>query len=377
MKRTIFFIFCFLIFLTNYNTNLYSDITDQLIKLSDLYEKGSINKEEYTKAKSIILQMEENSKQAIKKAKNLKQKKDTRLIKTIEIKKYKDNVGEKSMELMEMTIGDFRVYSHRPGGIKVRRISDGQQLLVISDNLKVAYYGDSKDKDIVDLIHNTEDKTKPTLTLKIKKIPVLRWEGKYVAKHRATFYQVMALGNKPFQYYIKLTKKGNPVVGLNMSKFDRKIERAVSKAKTRLAAKYEISIDQIDKIMKARESKAIQELESVIQKEEDKIMEASLDNLVDSAINEELAAELEKTIGEAMANEFISAIESETGAAIDQAIQDEIATAIDQAIEEAVALGIDKATAAAAIQAMLEVYARGGTDAEAMAACQSIAGDAC
>ena len=78
-----------------------------------------------------------------------------------------------------------------------------------------------------------------------------------------------------------------------------------------------------------------------------------------------------------MANELISAIEAETGAAIDQAIQDELAAAIDQAVAEAVQLGIDEATAAAAIQAMLDVYARGGTDAEAMAACQSIAGDAC
>tara|TARA_B100000674_G_C37479879_1_gene750952 strand:- start:389 stop:508 length:120 start_codon:yes stop_codon:yes gene_type:complete len=34
-------------------------------------------------------------------------------------------------------------------------------------------------------------------------------------------------------------------------------------------------------------------------------------------------------------------------------------------------------TKAVAIQAMLEVYARGGTDSEAMAACQSIAGSAC
>ena len=89
--------------------------------------------------------MEENSQKIINKAKTLKQENDTRLLRTVEIKKYKDNVGEESMELMEMTIGDFRIYSHRPGGIKVRRISDGQQLLVISDNLKVTYYGDSED----------------------------------------------------------------------------------------------------------------------------------------------------------------------------------------------------------------------------------------
>jgi len=427
MKRLVTTIFILFLIFSGLSTKLYSGITEELIKLDNLYEKGSITKKEYDKAKSIILnmdqdkkekvkkvkkqpqktkeyksrlakldslykegvitkqeynkakaiilEMEENSQKIINKAKTLKQENDTRLLRTVEIKKYKDNVGEETMELMEMTIGDFRVYSHRPGGIKVRRISDGQQLLVISDNLKVTYYGDSK--DIVDIEHNTQDKNNPTLHLKIKKVPVLSWKGKYVHKHRATFYQVMAIGNKPFQYYIKLTKKGNPVVGLNISKFDRKIENAVAKAKTRLAAKYEISIDEINKIMENRESKAVAQLESVIQKEEDKIMKASLDTLVDSAINEELAAELEKTIGEAMANELISAIEAETGAAIDQAIQDELAAAIDEAVAEAVALGIDEATAAAAIQAMLEVYARGGTDAEAMAACQSIAGDAC
>ena len=427
MKKLVTTTFILFLIFSNLSTKLYSGVTEELIKLDNLYEKGSITKKEYDKAKSIILnmdkdkeekvkkvkkqpqktkeyksrlakldslykegvitkqeynkakaiilEMEENSQKIINKAKTLKQENDTRLLRTVEIKKYKDNVGEESMELMEMTIGDFRIYSHRPGGIKVRRISDGQQLLVISDNLKVTYYGDSE--DIIDIENNTQDKNNPRLNLKIKKVPVISWKGKYVPKHRATFYQVMAIGNKPFQYYIKLTKKGNPVVGLNISKFDRKIENAVAKAKTRLAAKYEISIDEIDNIMKNRESKAIAELESVIQKEEDKIMQASLDNLVDSAINEELAAELEKTIGEAMANELVSAIEAETGAAIDQAIQDELAAAIDQAVAEAVQLGIDEATAAAAIQAMLDVYARGGTDAEAMAACQSIAGDAC
>ena len=427
MKKLVTTTFILFLIFSNLSTKLYSGVTEELIKLDNLYEKGSITKKEYDKAKSIILnmdkdkeekvkkvkkqpqktkeyksrlakldslykegvitkqeynkakaiilEMEENSQKIINKAKTLKQENDTRLLRTVEIKKYKDNVGEESMELMEMTIGDFRIYSHRPGGIKVRRISDGQQLLVISDNLKVTYYGDSE--DIIDIENNTQDKNNPRLNLKIKKVPVISWKGKYVPKHRATFYQVMAIGNKPFQYYIKLTKKGNPVVGLNISKFDRKIENAVTKAKTRLAAKYEISIDEIDNIMKNRESKAIAELESVIQKEEDKIMQASLDNLVDSAINEELAAELEKTIGEAMANELVSAIEAETGAAIDQAIQDELAAAIDQAVAEAVQLGIDEATAAAAIQAMLDVYARGGTDAEAMAACQSIAGDAC
>ena len=257
MKKLVTTIFILFLIFSNLSTKLYSGVTEELIKLDNLYEKGSITKKEYDKAKSIILnmdqdkeekvkkvkkqpqktkeyksrlakldslykegvitkqeynkakaiilEMEENSQKIINKAKTLKQENDTRLLRTVEIKKYKDNVGEESMELMEMTIGDFRIYSHRPGGIKVRRISDGQQLLVISDNLKVTYYGDSE--GIIDIENNTQDKNNPRLNLKIKKVPVISWKGKYVPKHRATFYQVMAIGNKPFQYYIKLTKK--------------------------------------------------------------------------------------------------------------------------------------------------------------------------
>lgn len=374
MKKLVLTIFFFIIVSFNLNTNLYSDITDQLIKLDDLYQKGSITNKEYKKAKSIILKMEENKDKKIEKVKSIKKDNDQRLLKTIEIQKYKTNVGEESMELMEMIVGDFRIYSHRPGGIKVRRISTGEQLLVISDKFKIKYYGDSENIFEID---KKDDKNEPKLTLKLKKIPVLRWDGKYVPKHRAYFYQVMAIGNKPFQYYIQLAKKGQKIVALNMAKFDRKIDSAVAKAKTRLAAKYEISVDDINKIMEDRDRKAMQELEDVVQKEEQKILEASLNTAVDEAINEELAEELARTIGEAMAAEFINTIESASGEAIDQAIEDEIASAIDEAIAEAVAAGVDQATFEAALQAVLEVYARGGSDAEAMAACQATGYDGC
>ena len=374
MKKLVLTIFFFIIVSFNLNTNLYSDITDQLIKLDDLYQKGSITNKEYKKAKSIILKMEENKDKKIEKVKSIKKDNDQRLLKTIEIQKYKTNVGEESMELMEMIVGDFRIYSHRPGGIKVRRISTGEQLLVISDKFKIKYYGDSENIFEID---KKDDKNEPKLTLKLKKIPVLRWDGKYVPKHRAYFYQVMAIGNKPFQYYIQLAKKGQKIVALNMAKFDRKIDSAVAKAKTRLAAKYEISVDDINKIMEDRDRKTMQELEDVVQKEEQKILEASLNTAVDEAINEELAEELARTIGEAMAAEFINTIESASGEAIDQAIEDEIASAIDAAIAEAVAAGVDQATFEAALQAVLEVYARGGSDAEAMAACQATGYDGC
>ena len=43
MKKLVLTIFFFIIVSFNLNTNLYSDITDQLIKLDDLYQKGSIS----------------------------------------------------------------------------------------------------------------------------------------------------------------------------------------------------------------------------------------------------------------------------------------------------------------------------------------------
>ena len=45
---------------------------------------------------------------------------------------------------MEMIIGDYRIYTHRPGGIKIRRISDGKQLAVYGDKMRMKYYNNSE-----------------------------------------------------------------------------------------------------------------------------------------------------------------------------------------------------------------------------------------
>ena len=66
----------------------------------------------------------------------------------------------------------------------------------LGQSKKVTYYGDSE--DIIDIEHNTKDKNNPKLNLQIKKVPVLSWKGKYVSKHRATFYQVMAIETSLF-----------------------------------------------------------------------------------------------------------------------------------------------------------------------------------
>ena len=40
-------------------TKLFASITDELTKLSDMYKEGLLTKEEFTKAKSILLEIEE------------------------------------------------------------------------------------------------------------------------------------------------------------------------------------------------------------------------------------------------------------------------------------------------------------------------------
>ena len=78
-----------------------------------------------------------------------------------------------------------------------------------------------------------------------------------------------------------------------------------------------------------------------------------------------------------MANAFISEIEQVTGQAIDDAVEKELASAIDEAVAYAVQQGVSEAVASAAIEAMIIVYALGGSDEDAMNACREIAGDAC
>ena len=78
-----------------------------------------------------------------------------------------------------------------------------------------------------------------------------------------------------------------------------------------------------------------------------------------------------------MANAFISEIENAFGLAIDDAVESELAREINAAITYAVQQGVSEAAAAAAIQAMIIVYALGGSDEDAMNACRQYAGDAC
>ena len=269
-------------------------------------------------------------------------------------------------EPMEMIVGDYRIYTHRAGGIKIRRISDNKQLVVFSDKFKIKFYNNGS--DLFDFILN--EKTND-ISIKFKDIKIFTWTGKYISKHNAHFFQLVTYDNEPFHYYIKFNN-GKLPIALNMKKFDDKIAKAISKVKIKLAAKYNITPELIDLILKKQKNAVDKKLDLII-KEEKKALEQKLDKTLDetlqASVDQQIAQEIETTVGEEIAKEFDSII-------ID-GMEAEFASIINEAVEEAVNEGISQATAEAAIRAVMDVLAEGGTEEEAMNACRAVAGDAC
>ena len=341
-------------------------VTEQLLKLEGMYQRGSITEEEFLKAKSILLKIDLTNKEKIEKI-----KKDSNKTKKLEFKvdQFKSNDGQ-NFEKMELVFGDYRIYTHRPGAIKIRRLSDNKQLVVLRDKFKINYYNDGE--DIFDFKLDEENKK---VSMEFNGVKILHWEGRYVKKHRAHFLQMLVLNEQPFHFYI-LLEHGRKVA-LNMSKFQKKIDLAISKVKIRLASRYNITQDQIELILKRRNEKISSELDKTIQEKKDEIIQQASEEALSASINQAVEAELKATIGEALANEFIAAIEQASGEAVDSAISSELASVIDEAIAEAVAEGISAAAAEAGIAAGLAVLAAGGSEADAIAACNAAAGIEC
>ena len=277
--------------------------------------------------------------------------------------------NKENYEKMEMLFGDYRIYTHRPGGIKIRRISDNKQLVVFSDKFKIKFYNDG-DK-LFDFIL---DEKKENITIKYKDIELFTWKGKYISKHKAYFFQIMTYNNQPFHYYINL--KAKPSSALNIEKFELKIAKAVSKAKIQIAAKYNITPELIELILKKRKLSTDKKIEKIVLEEKDKLnkeidkeIEDNIDKTLQASLSQEVAKQIEDSIGKEIAKEFDSII-------ID-GMEDELASIIDEAVEEAIAVGVSQATAEAAVRAVMDVLAKGGTEEEAMEACRAIAGDAC
>ena len=329
--------------------------SNEIEKLRDLYNQGVINEEELKKAISIV---EIEKEPAITNNR-------------IKIRKLSETVSGSKFEKLEFYIDNYRVHTLRPGAIFIDNMLTGETDVILKDNFKVemTYQGEKYFK----FINNEKDLTSQ---LNYKGKMLINWTGKYVRKHQATFYQMQVLGYVPFHFYIKLSER-NKTVAINVNYFTDKINKAVSEAKSEIAIKYNLSVEDIDRIMENKENKIDAEVERLITDEQQKILKDLTEKYVGQEIDDKIRAEIERTVGEELADAFITAIEQASGEAIDKAIEQEVANEVDRAIEYAIEQGVSQAAAEAAIAAMLWIYAMGGTDAEAMEACRYYAGDAC
>ena len=408
-------------FLMFCNVSFADDLAKQLSVLKKLYDDGILTEEEFTKTKSVLLERYEQKLITIETDTEIKTETDTEtktasLPKKVEPDKKK-SLGEglivkekgktkssRSYEKMEMFYGDYKIYVSRPGTIKIRRVSDNKQLVVIQGELKVKYYNGGEGlfeiiitnkgrPTIEDDLAKTVEEIKETLKDPIKKlrdiltprskkkkdkdavkrnkddfklefkidgVKLLHWEGRWVPRYKAFFYQVLTSGYQPFHFYIVM--KGRPPFALNMEKFNKKIDRAISRAKTRLAIEYNITEAQIDKIIEEQTGRATEE---------------AAQDAVKDAISAEVQAAIAQSVGEVMSEGLVNAIEAATGEAIDEALEAELAAAIDAEIAYAVSMGIEEAAVTAGWEAYFETLAQGGTDAQASANAYEACGSAC
>ena len=202
------------------------------------------------------------------------------------------------------------------------------------------------------------------LQLFIDGAKILTFEGRYVSKHKAFFYQVLTPRNEAFHYYIKLG--GRTAIALNMEIFNIKIDAAIRKAKTRLSEEYNVTEDEIQKIIDKKLNEIIDDsVDDAVEKEMEK------------AINQSVQEAIEKSIGQATSESIVDAIEQATGEAIDQALEDELAQHIDNEIERAIQDGIEEAAVAAGFEAYYDTLLAGGSVEEALKNASDACGAGC
>jgi len=383
------------------STSQSKTLDKQIEVLEKLFNDGVISEEEFKKTTNFLKEKE-----------TLGENIDLNEISQSAATSYKLNVekdrpGKKkwAWEPAELIYKNYKVETYRPGGIRVIRISDGKKLLQITANYKERYFNNGEsvikiEKTVYqvdragtpdELVKNVEksvsksvsdlgellsnpveklfnknkkkaifDKESHKLELFIEGKKILQYEGRYVKKHKAFFYQVLTPKYEPFHYYIKIAGKNE--IALHMGIFNAKIDKAVRKAKKRLAAEYNISEAEIERI-----------IEKKIEQETDK----SIEQEMEKAINKSVEEAIRQTVGEVMSAQLVNAIEEATGEAIESSIEAELAAAIDAEIAYAVSIGIDEAAVTAGWEAYFEVLAQGGTVEQASSAAYKACGTAC
>ena len=364
----------------NENTKERStELNKQLEVIDKLYKDGVLSENDYNKTKKLLIKKSKEKK--ISDAETFVAEPGTFVV------NIKETHG-KSYEKAELLYKGYVVSTYRPGGIKVTSPS-GKTLVRITDNLKVKYFNNGESnitikKNVLDIKHGikgTEDGLKKTLELLksgkreekkkfdkdahklelfIEGKKVLHYEGRYVPKHKAFFYQVLTADFQSFHFYIRIT--GKPAIALQMEGFNRKIDNAVRRAKEKLSVEYDITMEQIDDIINDR-----------IDEEAGKAVEDGIEDAISQSVSEAI----QQSVGEAMSAGLVEAIEQATGEAIDDALEQELANAIDEEIARAVEMGIEEAAVTAGWQAYFDTLARGGTEAEANANAYEACGAAC
>ena len=348
---------------------LNASITDDLLKLSKMYNEGLLSKQEFEKAKSILLEIEtiqtsESKKDDIKNipkiSKKTKKKSDVSGLIKIERMYVTENskFTNKSFEKMKLTVGDFMIYTHRPGAIKIKKISDNKQYAVIGDNLRVKYYNNGSDFFDINV-----DKKNKELILKINDSTVLIWKGQYIQKAEATFYQMLAMGRLPFHFYVKLDTADN-AFALNMEKFNRQIELAVIEVKEDLAEEYNLSISQIDQIIDQNDMLAAYGEKIPTNNQFSKTEQKEY----------ELYNDLKKSIGDDNFKMLTSSTNDALQSEIKKTVSDEVQVIIDETIRDAINSGIETAALQAGINALLDALMSGASWADALTAGQNACG---
>ena len=387
------------------NTNTKEEVDEsvtlkkQTEVLEKLLKEGVISEDEFEKSKAFLEEKEEKG-QNVDLDKILNQNQN----KIDYVFNYKKDPGRVNWEKTSIEYKNFKIIPYRPGGIKIVRSSDNKKLFQITDNFKIKYFNGGEKyitinktvydvgnatnleglvknaeeaivesfKDVGRLLSNPFSKKKRTawdkeahkLELFIEGAKMLSFEGRYVKRHRAFFYQVLTPRHQPFHYYIKIS--GKKAIALNMEFFNVKIDKAIRKAKKKLSEEYNIAEEEIQKII---DKQIAQELDKTLDKEIEKEME--------KAINDSVAEAIEKSIGEAMSESVMDAIEEATGEAISQALEDELAKHIDNEIERAIQDGIEAAAVEAGFQAYYDTLLQGGSVEEALKNASDACGAGC
>jgi len=345
-----------------------TQLEKELEVIKKLFDDGLLSKEEYEDTKNLLI--EKDSNRVIKKKEKLK---------SFELNILTDKKDKKNWEKVEIIYGNYRIYTYRPGGIKVIRISDEKRLAQITDNLKITYFNNGQDvvsakinkkgrpsmESLGKTLGQKKEKAKHNpddnkLELFIEGDKILHIEGRYNRKYHAMFFQVLTRDFQSFHFYIKLM--GRPAIALNMGLFNTKIDKAVRKAKERIADEYDVPMDVIDKVIEQKLGETI---------------EGAIEESVEEAVAASVAEAIEQTVGQAMADALVSAIEQATGEAIEDSVEAELGAAIDAEIAYAVSIGIEEAAVTAGWQAYFDVLAQGGTVEQASDAAYSACGSAC